>query len=76
MIVNYASEIHDEASTIIVDSSEVEDWPALVRSLRSEKLKLSHSLTAMMAEKESLAMSLEGNQEDKINRIVKLEDRY
>ena len=28
-----------------------------------------------MAEKESLAMSLEGNHEDKINRIVKLEDR-
>merc|ERR1739842_101171 len=51
------------------------DWPALVNSLRSEKLKLTQSLNAMMAEKDSIAISLEGNHEDKIDRIVKLEDR-
>ena len=63
-------------ATIIVDDSEADsDWPALVNSLRSEKLKLTQSLNAMMAEKDSIAMSLEGNHEDKIDRIVKLEDR-
>jgi len=55
--------------------SNSEDWTIVVQSLRSEKLKLTQALNAMMAEKESLAMSLEGNYEDKINRIVKLEDR-
>ena len=63
-------------ATIIVDDSEADsDWPALVNSLGSEKLKLTQSLNAMMAEKDSIAMSLEGNHEDKIDRIVKLEDR-
>ena len=80
--------------------SNSEDWTIVVQSLRSEKLKLTQALNAMMAEKESLAISLEGNlfycffdsniiyfmvycihfylsgnYEDKINRIVKLEDR-
>ena len=50
-----------QTATIIVDDSENEnDWPLLVNCLRSEKLKLAQSLHAMMAEKESLAMSLEG----------------
>ena len=50
-----------QTATIIVDDSETEnDWPLLVNCLRSEKLKLAQSLHAMMAEKESLAMSLEG----------------
>merc|ERR1712223_2266120 len=79
MICNYSSQITNEepqTATIIIDDSEAEnDWPALVNSLRSEKLKLAQSLNAMMAEKESLAISLEGNHEDKIDRIVKLEDR-
>ena len=65
MICNYSSQITNEepqTATIIVDDSEAEnDWPALVNSLRSEKLKLAQSLNAMMAEKESLAISLEGN---------------
>ena len=74
MICNYSSEIHENA-TIIIDDSEVEDWPELVKSLRSEKLKLTQTLNAMIMEKESLAISLEGNHEDKINRIVRLEDQ-
>jgi len=41
--------------------SNSEDWTIVVQSLRSEKLKLTQALNAMMAEKESLAMSLEGN---------------
>ena len=65
MICNYSSQITNEepqTATIIIDDSEAEnDWPALVNSLRSEKLKLAQSLNAMMAEKESLAISLEGN---------------
>ena len=64
MICNYSSQITNdkpETATIIIDDSEADnDWPALVNSLRSEKLKLAQSLHAMMAEKESLAMSLEG----------------
>jgi hypothetical protein len=66
MICNYSSQIitndQPQTATIIVDDSEAEnDWPLLVNCLRSEKLKLAQSLHAMMAEKESLAMSLEGN---------------
>ena len=65
MICNYSSQIitndQPQTATIIVDDSEAEnDWPLLVNCLRSEKLKLAQSLHAMMAEKESLAMSLEG----------------
>ena len=65
MICNYSSQIisndQPQTATIIVDDSETEnDWPLLVNCLRSEKLKLAQSLHAMMAEKESLAMSLEG----------------
>ena len=41
--------------------SNSEDWTIVVQSLRSEKLKLTQALNAMMAEKESLAISLEGN---------------
>ena len=74
MIVNYASEIEQKA-TILIDDSEVEDWPALVNNLRKEKLKLTQSLSVMMAEKESLALSLDNNHEDKIQRIVQLEDK-
>lgn len=70
MIVNYASEIEPPSASILI-----EDWPALVQSLKQEKQQLAASLNAMMAEKESLAISLEGNHEDKIDRIVKLEDR-
>ena len=65
MICNYSSQMisndQPQTATIIVDDSENEnDWPLLVNCLRSEKLKLAQSLHAMMAEKESLAMSLEG----------------
>ena len=65
MICNYSSQMisndQPQTATIIVDDSETEnDWPLLVNCLRSEKLKLAQSLHAMMAEKESLAMSLEG----------------
>lgn len=70
MLVNYASEIEPPSASILI-----EDWPALVQSLKQEKQQLAASLNAMMAEKESLAISLEGNHEDKIDRIVKLEDR-
>ena len=41
--------------------SNSEDWTIVVQSLRSEKLKLTQALNAMMAEKESLAISLEGD---------------
>ena len=79
MIIDLSSDIVVEDSEILVEDSAIssasEDWPTLVESLKSEKFKLAQALNAMMAEKESLAMSLEGNHEDKINRIVKLEDR-
>ena len=73
MIIDLSSDIVVEES--VVASTACEDWPTLIESLKSEKFKLTQALNAMMAEKESLAMSLEGNHEDKINRIVKLEDR-
>ena len=73
MIIDLSSDIVVEES--VVASTTCEDWPTLIESLKSEKFKLTQALNAMMAEKESLAMSLEGNHEDKINRIVKLEDR-
>ena len=73
MIIDLSSEIVVEES--VAASTACEDWPTLIESLKSEKFKLTQALNAMMAEKESLAMSLEGNHEDKINRIVKLEDR-
>lgn len=79
MIKNYSSEINpSEACTIILESSSSsmdEDWPLMVENLKSEKLRLTQTLQAMMAEKESLAISLEGNHEDKINRIIQLEDK-
>lgn len=73
MIIDLSSDIVVEES--VVAATTCEDWPTLIESLKSEKFKLTQALNAMMAEKESLAMSLEGNHEDKINRIVKLEDR-
>ena len=73
MIIDLSSDIVVEES--VAASTACEDWPTLIESLKSEKFKLTQALNAMMAEKESLAMSLEGNHEDKINRIVKLEDR-
>ena len=87
MLINYASEVNDKAAFILdaTDSSsslpmwavqDQEDWKTMVHTLKSEKLRLTDTLNAMMAEKESLAISLEGNHEDKIERIVRLEDRH
>lgn len=81
MLVNYASNsesVNDSSetqTTFLINAEDSEDWQVLVRSLRSEKMRLAQTLNTMMAEKESLAMSLEGNHEDKIERIVRLEDR-
>ena len=74
MIVNYASNFNDQAAFVIENSEE--DWQVMIKTLRAEKIQLTQTLNTMMAEKESLAMSLEGTQEDKIQRIVELEDRY
>ena len=43
--------------------------------MKSEKFKLTQSLNALLNEKESLALSLENNHENKIERIVHLEDK-
>ena len=53
----------------------VQDLESLVKSLESDKLKLKDCLMAMVAEKESLAQSLEGTHEDRIERIIQLEDK-
>ncbi len=80
MIMNYASKGTTfilEAKPEVVDSlgTGSEDWRTIVTSLKSDKMRLTETLNAMMAEKESLAISLEGNHEDKIERILHLEDR-
>ena len=85
MLVDYTSDINPQASFVIQNQAENrmitndhqsdEDWPTLVNTLKSEKLKLTQSLNALLNEKESLALSLENNHENKIERIVHLEDK-
>ena len=81
MLVDYTSDINPQASFVIQNQSKItddhpdEDWPTLVNTLKSEKLKLTQSLNALLNEKESLALSLENNHENKIERIVHLEDK-
>ena len=81
MLVNYSSQINTQAAFVIqtqadqITDDPEEDWPALVKTLKCEKLKLTQSLNALLSEKESLALSLENNHENKIERIVQLEDK-
>ena len=74
MLLNYASEINSGSEASILITPE-EDWPTLVNTLKSEKLKLTQSLNTLLSEKESLALSLENNHENKIERILTLEDK-
>ena len=73
MLLNYASEINSSEASILITPEE--DWPTLVNTLKSEKLKLTQSLNTLLSEKESLALSLENNHENKIERILNLEDK-
>lgn len=74
-------EIHDsETQTSLVEDSPAQDprmdeLEAYIRNLERDKSMLEDSLMSMMAEKDSIARSLEGTHEDRIERILQLEDR-
>ncbi|XP_059082572.1 restin homolog [Tigriopus californicus] len=74
-------EIHDsETQTSLLENGPTQDprmdeLEAYIRNLERDKSRLEDSLMSMMAEKDSIARSLEGTHEDRIERILQLEDR-